>query len=189
MLCNVWDRIGTGPVRHLVKSWETLSNITRLAHHPLLDYFLAIPPSDWPEEVRMPYNDSALALARIFSCMHMLDEEITALDVVRFWLIQNSDEYIELLINWHPGALILLAHFCIVLHRVGTRNWYLEGRATSLLSTIVPRLDLTWHRYIEWPLREIGLPPSTKRMLDDLPIRSLHSLGNISFPPRVGLEY
>jgi hypothetical protein len=173
MLCDVWSRIGTGPVRYLAESWELLVEISEFPHQPLLDYFLAIPPGDWPEEVRVPYNDSALALARTFSFMHTLDEKITLLDVIRFWPIHNTVEFVELLSNWHPGAFILLAHYCIVLHQVGTGSWYLGGTAASMLSTIVRQLDPRWHRYIEWPLREVGLLPSTKRMADELPIGSL----------------
>jgi hypothetical protein len=188
MLCDFWGRIGTGPVRYLAESWEILTDMSEFPHQPLLDYFLAIPPDDWPEEVRVPYNDSALALARTFSCLQALDEKITTLDVVSFWPIQNSFEYAELLSNWHPGALILLAHYCIVLNRVGTRSWYLEGRAASVLSTIVRRLDLTWHRYIEWPLSEVGLPPSTKLITDELPIGSLALSSNISSPVRGGFD-
>ena len=180
MLCDVWGRIGTGPVRHLAESWEILIDISSSPHQSLLDYFLAIPPSDWPEEVLVPYNDSALALARTFSCMQAHHEKITTLDVVRFWPIQNSVEFVELLSAWHPGALILLAHYCIVFHRVGTGSWYLEGRAAGILSTIVRRLGLAWHRYIEWPLSEVGLLPSTddKQVTDELPFGFLDPSGS-----------
>ena len=188
MLCDVWGRIGTGPVRYLAESWEVLDDISKFPHQPLLDYFLAIPPNDWPEDVRVPYNDSALALARTFSCMYALDEKITTLDVVRFWPIQNSVEYVALLSTWHPGALILLAHYCIVMHRVGKRTWYLGGRAASILSTIVRRLDFTWHQYIEWPLSEIGLSPSTKRVTDELSIGSLTLSGSNSSSLRDDLD-
>jgi hypothetical protein len=180
MLCEVWDQIGTGPVRYLAESWELLVEISEFPHQPLLDYFLAIPPGDWPEEVRIPYNDSALALARTFSFMHTQDEKISTLDVVRFWPIHNTVEFVDLLGSWHPGASILLAYYCIVLHRVRMRTWYLEGGAASMLSTIVRRLDLKWHRYIEWPLSEVGLPPSTKLIADELPIGSLALSVNIS---------
>ena len=187
MLCDVWDRIGTGPVRYLAESWEILVDISKFPHQPLLDYLMSIPPDDWPEEVRVPYNDSALALARTFSCMYALDEKIATLDVVRFWTIRNSIEYVELLGNWHPGALILLAHYCIVLHRVRTKSWYLEGRAASMLSTIVRRLDRKWHQNIQWPLSEVGLPPSTQRMTDEWPIGSLAISGNITSSLHRGL--
>ncbi|TVY15499.1 Orsellinic acid/F9775 biosynthesis cluster protein D, partial [Lachnellula arida] len=117
MLCEVWARIGTGPVQALAISWEVLVDKTRFPHQLMLDYHLAILPPDWPEEVRGTYNHSALALARTFSCIDALDDKIAPLDVVSFWPIQNSAEFEEMLSNWHPGALIPLAHYCIVLHR------------------------------------------------------------------------
>ena len=120
MLCDVWARIGTGPVRYLAQFWEILLDMFECSDQPLLNYFPAIPPNDWPDEVRVPYNNSALALARSFSCMDALNERLATLDVVRFWPIHNSVEYVELLSNWHPGGLALLAHYCIVLHRVET---------------------------------------------------------------------
>ncbi|TVY88871.1 Orsellinic acid/F9775 biosynthesis cluster protein D, partial [Lachnellula willkommii] len=180
MLCEVWARIGTGPVQALAISWEVLVDKTRFPHQPMLDYHLAIPLPDWPKEVRGPYNHSALALARTFSCIDALDDKIAPLDVVSFWPIQNSAEFVNMLSNWHPGALILLAHYCIVLHQVGMRIWYLQGQATSVMSTIMQRLDPKWHRYIEWPLRELGWPSSTKRGADELCIGSLILSGNIS---------
>lgn len=179
MLCNVWGDLGTGPVRYLAESWEIVAETSKFPDQSLLDYLMAIPPDDWAEEVRVPYNDSARALACAFSSMHALDEKTTTLDVVHFWPIQNSIEFVDLLSKWHPGALILLAHFCIVMHRVGARSWYLGGRAASMLSTIVQRLDIKWHRYIEWPLREVGLWPATKEMSNELPIESLALSSNI----------
>lgn len=164
MLCDVWPRIGTGPVRYLAESKESLINRSKTPYQPLLDSLLAIPPDDWPEEVLVPYNESALALARNFSGMHALDERINNLDVLRAWPILNSVEFVDLLSDWHPGALILLAHYCIVLHRVGESSWYFEGRAASLLSTILRRLDVVWHQYIEWPSSEVGVSPSSDRM-------------------------
>ena len=99
MLCGFRARTGRGSVRYLAESLKILVDKCKFPHQPLLDYFLAIPSKDWCEEVRVPYNDSAIALARCFSCMHALDEKITTLDVVRFWLIHNSVEFVELLSN------------------------------------------------------------------------------------------
>ena len=44
MLCYVWARIGTGPVRYLAEAWEILVDKSKFPHRPVLEYFLAIPP-------------------------------------------------------------------------------------------------------------------------------------------------
>ncbi|KAE9364770.1 hypothetical protein N431DRAFT_497199 [Stipitochalara longipes BDJ] len=170
MFCDVWDRMGTGPVRYLTESWGLLVEKSQTPHQLLFNYFLAIPAGDWPEAVRLAYNESALVLAHNFSCLPLLDEKITTLDVIRFWPIRNSMEFVDLFDTWHPGALILLAHYCILMHRVGAEIWYLKGAAAGMLSTIARRLDVNWHRYIEWPLNEVGLPPTIQKVPDDLPI-------------------
>jgi hypothetical protein len=170
MFCDVWDRMGTGPVRCLTESWELLVDKSQSPHQPLLDFLLTIPANDWPETVRTAYNDSALVLARNFSCLSTLDERITKLDVIRFWPIKNATEFVDLFDTWHPGALILLAHYCILFHRVGAKTWYMKNTAASMLSVIARRLDVSWHRYIEWPLKEVGLPPTIRDVHQDLPI-------------------
>jgi len=170
MFCDVWDQMGTGPVRYLTESWELLVDKSQSPHQPLLDYLLEIPDDEWPMGVRNAYNESALALARNFSCLPVLDERITSLDMVRFWPIKNSMELVDLFDTWHPGSLILLAHYCILFHRVAAKTWYMKNTASTMLSTIARRLDVGWHRYIEWPLNELGLPPTALEASDGLPI-------------------
>lgn len=189
MLCEVWGRIGTGPVRALADSWETLVRLVQYPHQPILDFFLAIPPQDWVENVQGPYRDSALALSRTFSCLDALDK-VSPLDVIRFWPVQNHNAFLELLSQWHPSALILLAHYCIILHRVGSRTWYLENGPINIMSTIMRQLDPCWHRYIEWPLREIGWTLSMEEKSKDLSVAPLILLDDLmnNFQSGMGVE-
>jgi len=180
MFCDVWGDIGTGPVRYLAESWELLDALCQTPHPALLEYFMTIPANDEPEEVRACYTESAIALAKNFSCLPFLNDRITTLEVVRYWPIQNSLEFVDLLEKWHPGALILLAHYSIIMHRMSARSWAIKGTAAHLLSIIVRRLDASWHRYIEWPLNEVGLPPTIQRITDELQFGSLDLSGNRS---------
>ena len=70
--------------------------------------------------------------------------------------MQVSVEYVRLLSDEQPGALILLAHYCLMLKRIESQ-WYFEGRATKKLISIVKlRLDSRWHRYLEMPLEGVS---------------------------------
>lgn len=53
----------------------------------------------------------------------------------------------NLLSTWHPGTLILLAYYCMIFQKVEA-HWYLDGRATGLLSIIVQNLDVQWHHQV-----------------------------------------
>jgi hypothetical protein len=154
MLCDVWDEIATGPVRPLAAAWETPIDITAFAYEPLVDYFLAVPQDEWPDSERTCYVDAANELARAFSCANALEERVTTWDVIRIWPMRKSVEYLGLLRAQHPGALILLAHYCLVLQKV-EGYWYFEGRARRLLANAASRLGERWHQYIEWPLTGI----------------------------------
>jgi hypothetical protein len=75
---------------------------------------------------------------------------------VHSWPARISQEYLDLLKDRDPGALILLAHFCILLEPLeGT--WYISGFRKRLLSRIYKKLDQEWRQWLQWPLEEIGL--------------------------------
>jgi len=54
-------------------------------------------------------------------------------------------------------------------HRVAAKTWYMKNTAASMLSTILRRLDVIWHCYIEWPLTEVGLLTAAQKVPDSLP--------------------
>lgn len=161
MVCSVWDQIENGPVKELASQWEVPVEISEEGKLPLTDHLLSVIPSEdsqyaWSEEARRLYTDAAVELGRAFMCTRTLGEKLTTWDALRLWPMKISVDYMNLLNQWHPGALILLAHYCILLQKLDT-HWYFEGRATKLLSTILKRLDTRWHCFIEWPLEEIGV--------------------------------
>jgi hypothetical protein len=158
LLCKVWDRIETGPVKALAKAWD-IPIPERNSKTDLVIHLLSVIPDQtssdaWPMEECQIYHDAAVQLGTAFSSIP-LSEAYTTWDAMRIWPMYISVEFCALLKSSHPGALILLAHYCLLLQRVQL-HWYFEGRATRLLSTILDRLDARWHYYIKWPLEEIG---------------------------------
>lgn len=159
MLCDVWEQLESGPVASLVSAWEIPITFSVDEHTPLVDSLLsAIPPQSskepWPQDVCDIYRDAALDLGLAFSCTRDLSDGFTAWDAVRLWPMRISVEYLDLLRQQHPGALILVAHYCILLQRLDC-HWYFEGRARRLMSTVLACLDERWHSLIAWPLAEI----------------------------------
>ena len=161
MLCNVWNLLETGPVKALALMWEVPIEISGDYKPSLVsDLLCAIPSASseiaWPEEVCKIYRDAAVELGWAFAYTNALGDGFTTWDALRIWPMRISVDYMNLLGTWHPSALILLAHYCILLRKV-ERHWYFEGRASGLFSTIFHRLDTRWHEYIERPLEEIEL--------------------------------
>ncbi|KAJ5166845.1 uncharacterized protein N7482_005626 [Penicillium canariense] len=151
MLCNVWDRIETGPVSALAAAWETEEDISD-SDLPHLDYFLSIVPKDgsWSEESIAIYQEAATALAESFAYLERakMKSEINTWSILGGWPVRVKTEYVTLLSERHPGALILLAYYC-VLSKEMEKFWYFEGRSARLISCVSKVLDKTWHRCIQ----------------------------------------
>lgn len=159
MLCDVWDRVENGPVSALAAAWED-EIVVRDGNLPYLEHFLALIPTDssWSNESISTYRNAATALAESFAYLDCKDMEssITTWNVLGAWPIRIEAAYIDLLHERHPGALVLLAYYCIVLKKL-EKWWYFEGRAVKLTSSIVEVLDEKWYPSIQEAfLRVIG---------------------------------
>lgn len=159
MLCDVWDQLELGPVRPLVSAWEIPITFSEAEQEPLMNLLLSAIPlqgseDSWSEDVCKIYRDAASKLGEAFSCTQDPNAGFTAWDALRIWPMRISDAYLNLLSQQHPAALILVAHYCILLQRLDS-HWYFEGRAKRLLSTAMSCLDGRWHHIIQWPLAEI----------------------------------
>lgn len=160
MLCSVWDNITRGPARALADAWDLPIEIED-DDIPYLDHLLAvIPPQTaahpWPDQVVQVYTNAATELSRSFACLETLGASSTTWDILRIWPMRVSMEYMSLLHDRHPGALILLAYYCILLKRMEIQ-WYFEGRAAKLMAAIILNLDEGWHWCIHEPLKRVGI--------------------------------
>lgn len=146
MLCDVWDTVETGPVRALAYSWE-VEPIVGEADLPYLEYFMSLIPNDgsWTADSIATYSNAAAALAESFAHVNNTERNptLTTWKVLAVWPARIEDEYMTLLADRHPGALILLAYFCIILKRID-ELWYFHGRPAKLVASILQSLDERW---------------------------------------------
>ncbi|KAF1814348.1 hypothetical protein P152DRAFT_456589 [Eremomyces bilateralis CBS 781.70] len=93
---------------------------------------------------------------------------------VNIWISSISEEFVQLLYEGQPEALVLLAHLCVVLKQVG-RFWFMHACPERLVTTIADMLSHEWRTWIEWPLREIVgrclCPPELEGRTLPIPIR------------------
>ena len=60
----------------------------------------------------------------------------------------------HLCVDHEPEALVLLAHYCVLLKR-DDACWFLQGHAAWLMEYIQQHLDEEWKDWISWPMQEI----------------------------------
>jgi len=105
--------------------------------------------------------DQTLFLLRRVFVVTVADNGIEPQAATLSWPIVIPDAYIEMVRQRNPQALVLLAHYCLLLKRVDDR-WWIEGKAEELLGKIARVLVASeegaeWERWIEWPVREVGV--------------------------------
>ena len=157
MLCDVWDWVEAGPCSVLASAWDAPFNISKAYNESILDKLLTlIPPTSseraWDPDAIRVYKEAASELALAFACSESSPKILTTWDLLRIWPVRISAEFMTLLHQEHPCALILLAHYSMLLRRIGL-SWYFGRRADGLLRTIHRKLDPYWYSSIPPVLR------------------------------------
>lgn len=108
-----------------------------------------------PDTTIFPLPGALFELLRAFAKANAAQSRsmFTMWAAVYIWPAQVSYEYLDLLKDRDPVALIFLAHYCILLKPLESR-WYMNGFTKRLLSRISDQLDPEWRQWIQWPLDE-----------------------------------
>ena len=171
MFSHVWGKMKTGLMRPLIE--ETISekelpiipenpeHSSRLKELLTLPILGPNPPTgELLSETMTAYSTALIALARAFASAQDAKEKgvFTMWTAVTIWPARFSIEYLDLLRRKEPAALVLLAHYCILLGPLET-SWYMSGFRKRLLTRIYFQLDDDWRKWLEWPFAEAGLTP------------------------------
>lgn len=81
------------------------------------------------------------------------------------WVYKLNDAFIELLIKHDSLALVIFAHFCVLLKFLGS-CWWMQGWSTHLMQEIWDLLDEEHRLWICWPIEELGWRPNTTPVTD-----------------------
>ena len=72
------------------------------------------------------------------------------------WLATVDLEFISLLFEHEPMALILLAHYSILLHALN-EVWWIRGWGVALIRSISGFVGEDWEPALRWPMQQTGL--------------------------------
>ncbi|RDW77360.1 hypothetical protein BP6252_05413 [Coleophoma cylindrospora] len=166
MLGPVWMSVATGPMRSLIsKAQATLECVTDMMAWEAIEYdprplLTFIPPFEsefaWSEKVCMTYFKAAIELGKAFSCVEDIGSAISTWDAMHMWPMRLTEDFMILLHEWHPSALILLAHYCVLLQGL-KGQWYFKDRAAKMLRVIHERLDDRLRWTLHWPIQQLGI--------------------------------
>lgn len=74
------------------------------------------------------------------------------------WLLQISDEYLQLLRQRKPEALVIFSYFCVITHLLESM-WWMKGLSIHLIRGIYYFLDEEYRCWLQWPMEQLGWVP------------------------------
>ena len=101
--------------------------------------------------LRAIYQEAVDELARTLglAIRPVIMRRLETADVFR-WLIDVSDEYLDLLRQEAPIALIIFAHWCASVRQVEWM-WWMEGLSSRLMTQMYSVLDPKYRDWLLWP--------------------------------------
>jgi hypothetical protein len=102
------------------------------------------------------YEGALYWLRQAFAHTFAPESMLGAKYAIFYWVEKLPNGFLELFSLQKPGAMILFAHFCILIKRA-SHCWYLDGLAEYCLSEMKPYLGDTFLPWMEWPLQECGM--------------------------------
>ena len=98
-------------------------------------------------DLRETYTAASQSLQRAFATYSVINEEKT---LVFRWAIDVPDLYLSLMKRREPLALVILAHYGLLLHSING-IWWSEGRGARLIEAIFQNLPPIWQTELQWP--------------------------------------
>ncbi|KAH7377418.1 hypothetical protein BKA64DRAFT_688111 [Cadophora sp. MPI-SDFR-AT-0126] len=99
--------------------------------------------------------DETLSLLReTYVAMSIAGDRVDKVSACLSWPIRASDLYLDLVAKQSPQALVLLAHYSLLLNMCGDL-WWLQGMSRKLLQEVHRALSEKWRHWIQWPLHEL----------------------------------
>lgn len=155
LLYTHWGWLVTGPfapVMERQKSAIDYANNPNDAHLSSLLPLLSPSASMSAErrEILATCEEALDQLRRVWALPYSECKTLGHKAAVTIWPGHISPQYIRLLRERKPEALVVLAHYCVLLSDV-ENCWYFNELAQHLLSAIRQYLSSEWHTWIQWP--------------------------------------
>ncbi|PSN74960.1 hypothetical protein BS50DRAFT_28237 [Corynespora cassiicola Philippines] len=107
----------------------------------------------YPAEIVEAYTAAIGKLEVLFAAISRLPTPPSDA-LLKLWIHFVSDKFMELLVDRQPGALVIFAHYAVLLSK-GQHYWFLEGVSEQMLDVIEALVPTEWTTWLEWPKQQI----------------------------------
>lgn len=159
VLAVLFDRVKQGELRSLLEcdsSRPKMPDTSRLAVMALSRLNAILDAGD-------PGHDKAMYDAIIEHLGHLLDKLARGsemLVILLHWIFNLPSRFRELVKKHHPFALVIMAHYAVVIHSL-RGNWWMGDLGKRIIEQIGQSLGAEWRPSIDWVVDATGcyVPP------------------------------
>lgn len=119
----------------------------------ITDLFAICNAAGQEREVNQAYTLAIHSLLSTFIQASILRKRGEGMVLASFvWPINLPPRFLELLGEKQPQALVILAHYCVLIYWGEVNNtWFMVGWARYMLDTIRASIPDDWHEHLNWP--------------------------------------
>jgi hypothetical protein len=129
---------------------------TELTYVEELRYLLKTRVTD--ERILSCYLDAVDDLAKTFALIEEEGHFSCQTADVFVWLLQISDDYLLLLRQRTPEALLIFSYFCVITRELEWA-WWMQGLSIHLIRGIYYCLSEEYRCWLQWPMEQLGWSP------------------------------
>lgn len=132
--------------------WTQISRLHRfIEEYPFPQTTNKVDPTNKDSEHRKDYESALKAYENSTRQLELAGPHVEA-GMVFLWAYPLSKQFHKDLEAHHPAALVLLAHYCVLLQTLD-HYWYLNGMAHQLLEDIERNIHPGFREWLSWPKR------------------------------------
>ncbi|KAF2736348.1 hypothetical protein EJ04DRAFT_171146 [Polyplosphaeria fusca] len=113
----------------------------------------------YPSDINEAYGNAVQNLQLLFELIQKSPKPPSP-TMVKMWAHLVTPRFMELLSDRQPGALIIFAHYAVLLSKC-ERFWYVQGSAQQILSIADKLVPIEWKSWLDWPKEQIELEQSS----------------------------
>ncbi|KAK9326114.1 hypothetical protein V1517DRAFT_312762 [Lipomyces orientalis] len=153
ILHAAWDYIQMGQLGPVVRGLRADGGDT-VADEALaaLDYLDQVNKVNRDLDVK---EACSTAIRKLRDCFQQFNAKCQSVRIAMAWPIFIPHAYVTLLKSREPMALVILAHYCVILRWVDW-SWFLTGWGEKVIREIYQCLDASWRPCIQWPIKIVG---------------------------------
>ena len=145
-----------------VRKTQRREAFTAKKHPYLLNLYQLLDEATTSQEILETYKSAVDELCKSFEAVFEPAMQGFESSDVFFWLFRVSGDYLTLLAAREPLALIIFAHFCVLLKQLEW-TWWMEGWSNHLLFRIYNSVCSEYRPWLQWPIEQIGWVPQDVR--------------------------